>query len=241
MARPDPGRVDTDRAKAVRRRLLLWSLPVLLLLLLFAGKAISMVAVNESGRDAYAAEDPGGAVQNFDRLHTVNLFQRWVAPFNSGTARTAAGELTPARADLMLALEQAPEAKQCVVAVNLALTLEASGDEAQANGQAEDARAFWTQAIDLLTEHGCDTDPEAGEESTETRERIEQKIEQSQGGEGEDGEQSEEEPEQEPDDPQDSEQKEREVEKRNREAQQDRQSDKDFEKRDDQPDVDRPW
>lgn len=232
---------EAHRVRAVRRRLLLWSLPVLVLLLLFAGKAISMVAVNESGRDAYAAEDPGGAVERFDRLHSVNLFQRWVAPFNSGTARTAAGDLTPARADLMLALERAPAAKQCVVAVNLALTLEASGDEAQADGRAEDARAFWIQATDLLTEHACDTDPEAGEESTETRERIEQKIEESQGGESEDGEESEKESEQEPEDPQDTEQKQREVEKRNREAQQDRQSDKDFDKRDDKPDVDRPW
>ncbi|MGO1973256.1 MAG: hypothetical protein ACTH2Q_09895 [Propionibacteriaceae bacterium] len=229
------------RSAAVRRRLLLWSLPVLLLLLLFAGKSISMVAVNESGRDAYAAEDPGRAVDGFDRLHTLNLFQRWIAPFNSGTARTAAGDLAPARADLMLALERAPQPKKCLVAVNLAHTLEALGDAAQEAGRPEDAREFWTQATDVLTEYACDTDSEAGDESSETRERVEQKIEESQGEEGDEGEEPKEEPEPEPEDPQDSEQKEREVEQRNREAQQDRQSDRDFDRRDDQPDVDRPW
>lgn len=227
--------------RALRRRLLLWSAPVLVLLVLFAGKALSAVAVNAAGRDAYAAGDPAAAVEQFDRLHTLNLFQRWVAPFDSGTARLAAGDLQPARADLMLALERAPRAEQCTVAVNLALTLEALGDKAAESGQADQAREFWTQAVDALTERGCDTDEKAGRASTETRERIQQKLEQSQGEDGDDGEDGEQEPEQEPDPNGDREQKEREVDRRNREAEKDRQSDRDFDRRDDGPEVDRPW
>lgn len=242
-------------ANVRRRRVLLWSAPVMLLLLLFGVKSISMVAVNESGRGAYSAGDHDSATRQFDRLGLLNLFQWWIAPYNHGTALYQTGDLDRAESELQIALDRAPQDKSCQIAINLSRVLEAQGDQLGGQGRHAEAQEKYTAALKVLADHRCDQSgdgqgqqqqqQEQQQKKEQAEERVNKKLEESQGQ--PEGEPSEEEgdPQQQPErTPQEEQRRSEEQKKRNSEGERQEQNRREMEDSENEPDrerVDKPW
>lgn len=208
-ALPAPGQFETveqaqqaramAEAAARRRRLLVWSAPVVALLSLAAIYLLTITAVVMVGERSYAARSYTTATSQFSWLQNVNALQTWKPYYNAGTARYAGGGFFPASQELEQALEIVPKgtdgqrgADECLVAMNLSLAYEGLGDEAARAADPEMALSYYDQALVQL--EGCgsgsggDSDQES--EATESQERQEgkqdeQQQEQQGGGEGE--------------------------------------------------------
>lgn len=150
---------------ALRRRLIVWSLPLVLVLLLVALKLLTMVAFGDQARNAYAAGDVTGVQQAGDRLGFLNLIERHKAPFALGDALVLTGDYAGARASFERALAVAPKdgLEACQVRVNLVLTLEKLGDAAKAASGLAAATPFYdrVEVVVAAAPQGC-FDPQGG-------------------------------------------------------------------------------
>ncbi len=138
----------------LRGPLLLAGLVPALVAALFMAKVVWMLAHDSDGRQRYAAGDYSGAAGEFRTNLWTNHLEEWVAPFNEGTARLAAGSLADARSSLEDALAAAPSEDQCTVRVNLALTHEALGDEL-VEFRPESAASEWRSGLASLADGDC--------------------------------------------------------------------------------------
>ena len=159
-----------------RRRLLLLGLPLLVVAVLVGAKAVSMILINDAGRAAYDTGSMTQADQEFTRLGTVNLLSPWVAWNNRGTAQYGLGAYDVAETDFRRALELVPTRQVCVVAVNLATTLEQIGDELTAAGDTAGGQQRYAEGLALLTRYACPHDTENGENAEQTRKELERKT-----------------------------------------------------------------
>jgi tetratricopeptide (TPR) repeat protein len=157
----------------VRRRLLVLGLLPLLLALALCLKVGVMLGFDERGRSAFAEgrfEDAGDAFGVNERL---NLFEPWVSRFDEGTADYALADFASARTLLESALLVVPDHAQCLVRVNLALTLEGLGDADLADGRRDRAETSWREGIAVLDEGACrTTDPESAGADTEAARAV---------------------------------------------------------------------
>lgn len=130
---------------ARRRRMLLWSAPVMLLALVVIVKALSVPIIAGAAQDKYASSDFEGARSSFHTLQTLNVAEKWKVHFNEGTAELAADKLDAAIATLFVAHGLAPAAPEdmnsladgdippiCAIQTNLAVAHELKGDVTQA-------------------------------------------------------------------------------------------------------------
>lgn len=218
---PPPGEFKTteeirdarfaDELAAKRRRLLLWTAPLMLIAFLAALKLLSAVALNMAGSSAYDHANHNTAADRFEALEFFNVVEPWKAHFNQGTAIYASGQFFLATQQLDVALDLVPKAPQgeppgkeeCDVRTNYSLALEGLGDESMAAGDPAMGADYYGQAQQMLSscgESGGNGGEEAQEaeerqqESQEQAEQEQQEQEQQQGEEGEEGEESSEEP-----------------------------------------------
>lgn len=138
----------------IRGGLLLAGVVPALVATLFMAKIAWMLAHDSDGRQRYEAGDYSGAADEFGTNRWTNVFEDWVAPFNEGTARLAAGSLDDARDALTTALETVPADEECTVRINLALAHEELGDEL-VEFRPEDAAAEWRSGLAALTAGDC--------------------------------------------------------------------------------------
>ncbi len=157
------------RRRALRRWLLLAGVLPLLLCVALALKVGVMLAHDRAGRDALADGAAARARDSFAANRSLNLLQPWVAPYDEGVARFTLGDHGGAVVSFEAALADAPSQEQCRVRVNLALSLEAVGDQAAtAGGAAGDpagdaggqdlhqvAQRSWQRARDTLAGGDC--------------------------------------------------------------------------------------
>ena len=143
------------------RRVLMWLgvAPALVALALVL-KVGTMVYLNHSGRDDLAAGRLVPAADAFAQTERFNLLEPWVAHYDAGTVLFRQAEYAQARDRFETALRSVPAAQECRVRINLALTQEALGDAALADGDPVAAREAWTEGIDALAATGC-ADPTA--------------------------------------------------------------------------------
>jgi tetratricopeptide (TPR) repeat protein len=180
---------STASAKRTRRRMILVSLPVVLLALFVAWKLLSMPLFAQQAIDAYDEGNYDRAVETSDSLMFLNIAENWIPYFNRGTANAAAQSYSDATDDLAKALERAPEERRCDVRVNLALAWEMQGDSYFEAGYFTGARKLYETAkavLDAGADEGCfEQQPpeqeEQGEEESspqqpdgDTAERLEQ-------------------------------------------------------------------
>ena len=125
-----PAAPETDQQRAdrlrLRRRLALWSLPVVVVLLLVATKLFSTVAFGEDAVRSYTAGNITGTQDAADHLAFGNVIEPHKAPFALGDARVLAGDFAGARGAFEEALTRAPKdsIESCQIRVNLVLSLE---------------------------------------------------------------------------------------------------------------------
>jgi hypothetical protein len=165
-----------------RKRLLLWSAPLMLVALLAALKLLSAVAVNMAGTSAYENANHNTAADRFALLGDFfNVVEPWKAHFNEGTAIYAGGDFFGAKEELVVALDLVPRSPQgeppgkeeCDVRTNLSLSYEGMGDEAMAAGDPAMGANYYDQAQTALSNCG-ESGGSGGEEAQEAEERQEQ-------------------------------------------------------------------
>ena len=125
--KPDtPMREATSRRR--RRLLLLWSaLPVLVVLCLCA-KLLSLGVLAGQAGAGFASGDEAAVDHAAAGLRAANVIERHKAPFAEGDARVLAGDFEAARQLFEEALALSGPGDECVIRVNLVLSIERLGD-----------------------------------------------------------------------------------------------------------------
>lgn len=169
--------------------------PLVLVVLLFVGKLLSMYAFAYQSISAFVVDDTSGSIRAAEGLQPVNWFESYKAPYDLGTALAADGKLSEAEARLSESLELATGTEVCAVRINLALVLEWQGDAALQEGEAVAAQELYNRALIMNTEtpEECrseqaqqdspDPSRDMGEELDEQQQRLQEKQQQSQDGE----------------------------------------------------------
>jgi hypothetical protein len=149
----------------LRRRLVLFSAPVALIVLIAAVKMISVVVAGNSAVTNFNEGDGDALGGDSSTLNTLNVIERAKAPFTAGTAAVLQGRLEDADARFSEALSLTGAAESCPVLVNLELVRERQGDIDGWEGRPDDARERYRSALAIVdgAPDGCfadNTDPD---------------------------------------------------------------------------------
>lgn len=208
-----------------RRRLFLIGLLPLLLVTLYAVQVALLLSHDSDGRGAFDEARYDAAAAEFAANRSPGLLEPWVAAFDEGTARHAAGDYDQAIEDYTAALEDVPADEECTVRIDLALAHEAVGDAKIEMPDREAAIEAWQAGIDVLEEGGCPEHSGRGADQTADAQtvddRLRQKIEQQQPEDQDDQHQQDQEQDQ-PQQQQEDRDKEQRLQQRNRSAQEER-------------------
>lgn len=122
------------------------------------------------GNRAWRGSDAVAAESWHSLALRTNVVERWMAPYNRGTASFAKRSWQAAADDFEHAAELAPEAEQCRVRLNWSWSLEALGDEFAVAGDRQAAAAYWTQAEQVLIDARCPVEEAASAKKPEEKE-----------------------------------------------------------------------
>lgn len=175
---------QADVRSRLRRWLHLAGIVPIVVTLAFALKVVVMDHHDHSGQGAWSRQDGATALEQWDANKFLNLLQPWIAPFDSGNAAYMMKDWPRAEREYGTALDKAPKREQCTVRINLSLTQEAVGDEAEQAGRDDEARKAWTQALGTLTAGDCPTRSGRGKaqskQAESERQRLQKKLQQKQ-------------------------------------------------------------
>lgn len=159
--------------RARRRRLLLASLPFVVLVAFVATRLVTLNLVHNQTLAAYQAGDPAATSTWAERQGWVNVVEQFRSPFAVGDAHALAGQFEAARPWFEQAFEQVPKGgvDDCKVRVNLGLTYEALGDAAKARERTAEWKQFYDKGITITQERPklCDA-PEGGQTGQQLKE-----------------------------------------------------------------------
>ncbi len=186
-----PGRGLPEPQRTQRRRLLLASAPLIVLLVLIGARLVTLNAVHDRTLAAYEAGDRAGTLEWAGRQGWVNLVEPFRASFAMGAGHVVGGRFDLARTWFEQAFDQVPRGgvDECKVRVNLGLTYERLGDDAAARERPDEARQFYEKGIRVTKERPpvCDvpeTGGETGSRLQDAQQRMEDKSEATPPGEG---------------------------------------------------------
>jgi tetratricopeptide (TPR) repeat protein len=149
----------------LRRRLLLFSAPVMLVALLAAVKMISVVVAGNSAVTDFRDGDSEALDRDASTLNAANVIERAKAPFAAGTLAALQGRLDEADARFSDALALTDAGQTCPVLVNLELVRERQADIDGWEGRTDQARDRYRSALAIVQNApgGCfadNTDPD---------------------------------------------------------------------------------
>jgi tetratricopeptide (TPR) repeat protein len=178
--------INRDR-KRLRLILILASLPFLIVIGLFAGKAATMYINAQNTIDTFNDKSYSASANNAEKQKVTNFLEQWLAYYNSGTALSAEGEYEKAIPELNQALSyiQGSVPNECYVRANLALTYEKYADKLSAEGDTLNADKNYWSASDVVDKAPQECFPpnsggsSTSEETSETGESMEQTKERS--------------------------------------------------------------
>lgn len=235
-----------------RRRMILATILPAIVLVVLAIRFLTLPVFIAQAQDAHGGDDGPGMVKAADRLHPLNIVERWRAPFVEGTGKSIDGDLEGGRADLETALDRTKNPQDdCTVRTNLVITISQQADAAKEAGDEDKEKSLAEEALKLIEEgpEGCldgsddGNGGEAGRKQQEQKDKLEEQTGKSQPEEpkkpeddGDDGE-GEDEEEKDP--------KQKELEERNQQGQRqsetDRREEEGEEKGSSGAGVDKPW
>ncbi len=134
----------------LRRRLLIYSAPVVAVALLVAIKLFSVVLVGDSAARAFVSGDGSAVRADAAILGFVNVVEPARAPFAAGAAAVLDGRLEDADAHFTDALARTDTVRSCPVRVNLELVRETQGDRAAAAGDHARADERYASALAVV-------------------------------------------------------------------------------------------
>lgn len=177
-----PSREELEAAdrrvrRARRKRLLLWSTPVALILALIAGKLLSMIFIANQAVSQYEARSFEESLNTSELLTYGNVVEPWKAHYDVGTNYLQLGVLPEARMELEQALQLAAPSEACPIRANLAITIERLGDLAATNGDEAAAQGYYEEAKRVLQERDPSCQQSSSEPSSqETQQRLDEKT-----------------------------------------------------------------
>ena len=183
-----PERDSARKARlTLRRRLVLWSLPAVVLMLLMAVKLLVMVSLGEDALRSYTQGNITGTQDAAERLDVLNVIEPHKAPFALGDARIMAGDVDGARAAFEQALALAPKdsLEACQIRVNLVLSLEKLSTAATAAERTTEAKAYADRLSDIVAKapQGCfqgDAKDDEGQQLRDAQQRSQEQQQQAQ-------------------------------------------------------------
>jgi hypothetical protein len=143
-----------------RRRLLVLSAPVALIVVVAVIKSVSVVIVGESAATAYADRDAGALHSAVESLSVLNVAEPAKAYFAAGALAVLDNRLDEADRQFTQSLAHTDAGDSCATRVNLALVRETLGDRAAAKFDSQQAIAQYVSARSLVEQapQGCFTD-----------------------------------------------------------------------------------
>ncbi len=133
-----------------RRRLLIWSVLPVLLVLCLAAKLLSVGVLAGNAARAFDAGDSGAVADAAAGLRIANVIEPHKAPFAEGDGLFLAGDFGAARQRFEEALALAPEADGCAVRVNLVLSIERLGDAEVTAGDPTAAGRLFAEGLAVV-------------------------------------------------------------------------------------------
>ena len=168
---------------SLRRRLLVFSTPVMLIALVAAVKMISVVIAGNSAVSAFRDGDAETLSESVSTLSAVNVIERSKAPFAAGALAVLQGRLDDADARFSEALSLTDPEQSCPVLVNLELVRERRGDIDGWEGRLDQARGRYLSALDIVRsapggcfENNTDADRERRAVRNDTAARLAAKL-----------------------------------------------------------------
>ena len=173
------GRPLPAALRARRRRLLLGSLPFVVLLAFVATRLVTLNLVHNQTLAAYQAGDSAATQAWGERQGWVNVVEQFRSPFAVGDAHVLTGQFEAARPWFEKAFEQVPKGgiDDCKVRVNLGLTYEALGDAAKARERTAEWKQFYDKGIKITQERPKLCDAPEGGQTGEQLQQAEQRME----------------------------------------------------------------
>jgi hypothetical protein len=150
----------------LRRRLLMFSLPLVIVAVLAAVKLISAVSAANSAASHFAAGEVTALRTDVSTLRILNVIEPAKAAFAAGTLTVLEGRLDEADASFSEALSRADPALSCPARVNLELVRERRADLNAWESRLDQARELYRSAQTLIESapSGCfagNADPNA--------------------------------------------------------------------------------
>jgi hypothetical protein len=141
----------------LRRRLLVFSAPVALLLVVVIVKSLSVVIAGDSAASAYTERDDAGLRRAVDSLTVLNVIEPAKAYFAAGSLAVLDNRLEEADRNFSESLARTEPAESCATRVNLQLVRETLGDRAAAALDGRTAVAQYVSARTVVEQapQGC--------------------------------------------------------------------------------------
>ncbi len=148
----------------LRRRLMMFSAPVIIVALLAAAKLISMVVAGDSAGSHFRAGDAAALRTDVSTMSVLNIIEPAKASFAAGTLAVLEGRLDEADTRFSEVM-RADASLSCAARINVELVRERQGDLAAWEGQPDQARGFYRGALAVVADApiGCfagNTDPD---------------------------------------------------------------------------------
>jgi tetratricopeptide (TPR) repeat protein len=134
----------------LRRRLLVFSAPVVIVALLAAAKLISAVEAADSAGSHFAAGEVAALRTDVSTMRILNVIEPAKAPFAAGTLAVLEGRLDEADARFSEVISLADPALSCPARVNLELVRERQGDLDAWEGRRDQAGELYRSALAVV-------------------------------------------------------------------------------------------
>lgn len=147
----------------VRRRLLVYSAPVALVLVIAIVKLLSVVLIGNSTAASFTDRDIEALRSEVGRLQVLNVVEPGKASFAAGALAVLEGRFVDADQNFSDAVARLNGAQSCSARINLELVRESLGDRAAAASDGRTARSHYLSAREVIDRvpAGCFADSEA--------------------------------------------------------------------------------
>ena len=170
-----------------RRKLLRYSFPACVVILLIAIKLTSFPLLSLAAHTAYKDGDNSQVSFRLSPVYAVNLFESYKVFFNDGNALYKQARYDSAEKQFRQALQKAPKTRECPVRINLALSIEAQADALASEKRYDQAIIRYDEANAVLHdgEDSCgvqfasqtvDASNDDGKTAITIEQRIRQKL-----------------------------------------------------------------
>ncbi|MGA5543329.1 hypothetical protein ACPCIR_15870 [Mycobacterium sp. NPDC051198] len=147
----------------VRRRLLVYSAPVALVLVIAIVKLLSVVLIGNSAAASFTDGDTEALTSEVSRLQMLDVVEPGKASFAAGALAVLEDRLVEADQNFADAVARLSGAESCSARINLELVRETLGDRATAAADGRTALSRYLSARDVIDRApaGCFADSEA--------------------------------------------------------------------------------